>query len=429
MTTGLGVPLEERVEFVSREWISAADRFLSDRVASAADSLQGVRFAFGERYSNAPPHLDWADDVAGFTVFIEDSRVEVHHRPPIGAVDLLIEGDYNATLPMAWTPFGDDRSIRARAIREYSHMAGDKAPIFTGDLKATPPAIDTILSELHDHLARRTINNPDIDHRIEHYGLEQNAADLADGGWTVLEGAFTDEFATELRDEINRNHDGQPADSGFRATMLLARGRFWEEAAVHPWVLTLAEHLLGRGCLISQSDSIRKTAGQETHPGLHADYSAWMVQEPFPEQCLEATAVWAIDDFTPEAGPTVLIPGSFRNRKMAPADATRDGTIMVEMPKGSIAFWHGATWHGAAPRTADGTRVSLHNSYTRNFVRTIERYDDLPSEIIDRNPPVFSTLCGLDDLFGKSTDTGADFERMMYCRAAGYGRRTMAPIR
>lgn len=425
----LGVPLDERVEFVSADWISAADRFLADRVAAAADSLRGVSFSMGERYHNAPPHLGWADNVAGFTVRISDGQVDVRPGPPTATVDLLIEGDYNATLPMAWTPYGDDRSTRARAIREYGHMAGDKAPKITGDLKAVPRAVDAILSELHDHLARRTINNPDIDHRIEHYGLTQNVDDLADGGWTVLEGAFTTDFAAELRDEINRNHDGQPTDSGFRATMLLARGRYWEEAAIHPWVLTLAEHLLGRGCLMSQSDSIRKSAGEETHPGLHADYAAWMVQEPFPEQCLEATAVWAIDDFTPEAGPTVLIPGSFRNRKMAPADATRDGTIMVEMPKGSIALWHGATWHGAAPRTAEGTRVSLHNSYTRNFVRTIERYDDLPPEIIERNPPAFSTLCGLDDLFGKSSNTGADFERMMYCRAAGYGQRAMAPTR
>jgi hypothetical protein len=426
MTTELGAPLGERVEFVSTAWIDEARRFLTKRVTPVADQLAGLRFTLAERYTNAPPHLEWPSDVAGFQVTIDDGRVDVVNGPPSATgdtIDLLIEGDYNATLPLAWTPFGGDRSIQYRANREYAQLAGFKAPTMTGDLASVDPTIGAVLGDLHDHLARRTVNNPDLDHRIEHYGLTANVKDLDNVGWTVLEGAFTTDFADELRDEINRNHDAQPADSGFRATMLLARGRFWVEAAIHPWVLTVAEHLLGRGFLMSQSDSIRKTTGQETHPGLHADYGAWMVQEPFPDICLEATAVWAIDDFTPEAGPTVLIPGSWRNRAMAPSDATRAGTTMVEMAKGSIAFWHGATWHGAAPRSAEGTRVSLHNSYTRNFVRAIERYEDLPPEIVARNPPPFSTLAGLDDLFGKSGYTGADFERMMYCRQAGYGQR------
>ena len=92
------------------------------------------------------------------------------------------------------------------------------------------------------------------------------------------------------------------------------------------------------------------------------------------------------------------------------------------MQKGSIAFWHGATWHGAMPRKAPGTRTSLHNAYCRHFMRPLERYDDIDQSIVDRNPPVFSTLCGVDDPFGKSGDTGADFERMRYAASAGYGR-------
>lgn len=427
MTSELAVPLAERVEFASAEWVKEARRFLEERVGAMGSLLDDVHFTMGERYEHAPPHLGLPDDVAGFTIRFEDGMVNVQEGPPGETLDLLVEGDYNATLPIAWTPYGQDPSVKARAFREYSHLAKSKAPTMTGDLGAIDPTVVTVLGELHDHLALRTVNNPDIDHRIEHLGLGGNVADLAEVGWTVLERAFTTDLADELRDEIHRNHDGRPPDSSFRTTMLLNRGRLWEEAAIHPWVLTLAEHLLGRGCLMSQSDSIRKTTGQETHPGLHSDYSAWMVQEPFPDFCLEATAVWAIDDFTPEAGPTVLIPGSFRERRMVPPGTTQDDTVMVEMPRGSIAFWHGGTWHGAAPRTVDGTRSSLHNAYTRNFVRTIERYDDIPTKIVGRNPPVFSTLCGLDDLFGKSGETGADFERMIYCREAGYGQRAFTP--
>lgn len=58
----------------------------------------------------------------------------------------------------------------------------------------------------------------------------------------------------------------------------------------------------------------------------------------------------------------------------------------------------------------------------RYFMRPLERYDDIDQAIVDRNPPAFSTLCGLDDPFGKSGDTGADFERLRYAANAGYGR-------
>ena len=139
--------------------------------------------------------------------------------------------------------------------------------------------------------------------------------------------------------------------------MLLKRGSLWEEALLHPWILTAAEYLVGRGCLLYQTDTIVKTTGQETHPGLHSDYAASRITEPFPEFCILTVAVWAIDDFLSEHGPTVIKPGSFRERRQVPAGTTQEGTTRIEMPQGSIAMWNGATWHGSTPRTAAGKRT------------------------------------------------------------------------
>ena len=195
-----------------------------------------------------------------------------------------------------------------------------------------------------------------------------------------------------------------------------------KEAAVHLWVLTLADHMLGRGNILGISETIRKGPGLDTHPGLHTDYDAWRVEEPFPEVALECTAVWAIDDFDEAAGPTVFLPGSWKERRSVPPGTTRENCILLEMPKGSIAFWHGASWHGSQRRTAPGYRHSLHKSYLRYYMRPIERFDNIDSAIVDRNPPVFSALCGLDDLFGKSEETtGADLERYVYAAKNKYG--------
>ena len=413
--TDLTVPLAERVEYASSGWIAEAERHLASRANPVP------RFSISVELEDPPPHLAAGNGAPfGYAIHIADGAARVVAGPDSTA-DLRVRADYNAALPLAWTIEGDVESAK-RARREYAFLFGE--PHVEGRLPEDA-ATKTLLADFHDHMARRTVNNPDIANRAKGFGLEANLADLDDKGYTVLPNAFTEDLADELRAEAHRNHDAAPPDTGFRATMLLRRGRLWEYAAIHPWVLTVAEHLLGRGCVMYQSDTIIKGPGLDTHPGLHADYGASRVAEPFPEYCLEATAVWAIDDFDRAAGPTVIVPGSFRNRRQVPPGTTREDVVTIEMPKGSIAFWHGASWHGSMPRTAPGKRTSLHNAYVRFFMRPLERYDDVDQAIIDRNPPVFSTLCGLDDIFGKSGDTGADFERMRYASEAGYGRTAL----
>ena len=423
--TELPVPLSERVEFASREWAAEADRYLQAKVAAAGSALDGLSCSLTERWQNAPPHLGWKDNVAGFSLRIADGGVEVGAGPAAEA-DVQIDGDYNAILPIAWTIYGGDASIRERAQREYGSLMGDKKIERKGALPEHPGMMQ-VLGGLHDHMARRTVNNPDIDHRIEHYGLRSNVAELNDQGYTILENAFTNEMADELRAETDRNHDAQPPEDGLKAAQLLTRGRIWEETVVHPWVLTLAEHMLGRGCTVGITETIRKYAGDDTHPGLHTDTSGWNVQAPYPEQCLNTTAMWAMDDFSPEAGPTVFLPGSWKKRSPVEPGTTREDCVLLEMPKGSIAFWHGASWHGSQIRTLPGARHSLHIAYCNYMMRTFDRYDTIDPAIVDRNPPPFQTLCGLDDMFGKTVASkGADRERGAYAASAGYG--SAAPL-
>ena len=419
MFTELPTPLGERVEFASAAWLEEVERFLSER----ASDLPEETFAFSTRLDHPPPHLHPGTSPFGYTVRLRRGEVAVSPTPS-EAVDRYRRADYNAALPFAWTVIGNDDAVRERAQREYRQLAGGGYPPPRGH-PPSDPALRQTLAALHDHMARRTINNPDVEHRIEHFGLEGNVAELAERGYTILANAFSPAFADELRIETHRNHAANPPDAGFRATMLLRRGRIWEEAAVHPWVLALAEHLLGRGCLMYQSDTIVKGPGLDTHPGLHSDYAASMVAEPFPEFCLEATAVWAIDDFIGDAGPTCVLPGSHRKGRQVPPGTTQEGTATLEMPSGSIAFWHGALWHGSTPRKAPGKRTSLHNAYSRNFVRPVERYENIDADILNRNPALFATLCGLDDAFGKSGESGADFNRLGYAARAGYGRTAL----
>jgi len=411
--TQLPIPLSERVEFLSDAYLDTIATFVEEQKGSWPD------FSVSRRCANPPAHI--SQEPRGYTLSFSDSQVSLT-RFPSNDASVSQDLDYNAALWLGSIVRAENEASAHRRDREYRHLFGVKPR--ASDI---PVPVQRTLDALGDHMARRTVDNPDIAHKIDSFGLQQCIEDFEDTGFTVFRNAFTDEFAEAMREEAALNHAGRPEGSSFRATMLLKRGSLWEEALVHPWILTVAEYLVGRGCLLYQTDTIVKSPGQETHPGLHSDYAASRITEPFPEFCVLTVAVWAIDDFLSEHGPTVIKPGSFRERRQVPPGTTQEGTIRIEMPQGSIAMWNGATWHGSTPRTAPGKRTSLHNTYCRNYIRPLEQYQDIDASILARNPPMLSSLCGLDDAFGKSGYEGADFERMGYAARSGFAQSGPLP--
>lgn len=423
MTTELAAPLNERAELASGQWIEIAGHFLAD--CKQRLGAMEAPFRYSVVFDDPPPHLraeSTENNALGYTITFAREGIDITPNPDPSA-EWFQMADYNCALPLSWIVY-EDNPRAAQLEQEYQALLGSdgKDAIAVHQSATMPKSVQAVLAALHDHMARRTINNPDIQHRAEHLGLGSNLRDLEEKGWTVMPGAFSTRYANELRTETARNHAGRNDGASFRATMLLQRGRIWEEAVIHPWVLTLVEWMVGRGALIYQSDTIVKSTGQETHPGLHSDYAASRINEPFPDYCLECTALWAIDDIHREHGPTCFLPDSVRNRAQVLPGTTQEGAQLMELDQGSIAFWHGGLWHGSTPRSAPGQRHSLHNAYCRNYIRPIEDYASIDSAIVRRNPPVFSTLCGLDDVFGKSGVQGADFERMAYAANQGYAR-------
>jgi ectoine hydroxylase-related dioxygenase (phytanoyl-CoA dioxygenase family) len=153
----------------------------------------------------------------------------------------------------------------------------------------------------------------------------------------------------------------------------------------------------------------------------HADYVA--VPDPYPEFALVGVAVWALDDWTVEAGPTWIIPGSQTRRRAPRAGDNLEGGVPILMPKGSVTFFTEGVWHWQGDRTAPGDRVSLHNTYQRPFMRQADDFSNIDA-VLHRNSPVLSGLTGHDDYFGRSDYTGHDFKRSGYMsRRQAWGAR------
>lgn len=418
MPTKLTVPLQQRVEFASKAWLRERDNYLEARLLEAPGAFEHVAYSASYAYTDAPEALRWPDNRAAFHLRINGTAIE-SGRGDADDVDYKESADYNQAIAVATTVAAGEPDLVERARRELQHRHGTDAFVTKGEPPSAPALVE-VMQDVHDHMARRTIANPNLAHRIEHLGLARNRDELDEKGYTILEGAISEEHADQIRTELLKEIDetsgpeshglNKPGQQG-TAGRLIERGRLFEQTAQHPWVVAMAEHMVGRGCLLSTILGLRKAPGDDTHK-IHVDYP--LIQEPFPTYSLFCTSIWALDGFDEGSGPTLVVPGSYRENRW-PASGIDDGNaVPIHMSKGSVAIWRGNTWHSAQVRSNPGFRVTLHQTYGRMYVRSIDGYMDIDPAILDRNAPGFATLCGLDDMFEKSNDAGAHIEGAVY---------------
>ena len=385
----LPVAVDRRVEFLSQAWIEEARSFVSARPP-------GGRFTLCETFRDPPP-----GNPGSWWLRIEDGAVDAG-AGELAQADLRVTGDYQAVLALAQTVYAAGPEAVARAQRELIHRAGSGAPRVEGEIL---PGVAPLLAELHDHMAARTIENPNLEHRIRRLGLERQAKELSELGYTIVERAISEAFADEVREHVRRE---VLAHDPFTTNGLIRRHRVFEEIACHPLICALSQTALSQAMILGAMSGTYKEAGPGVIP-LHVDSP--FVHEPFPDWPHVVTACWALEDWTEEAGPTWVVPRSHETRRRPRQTDAVDSAVPILMPKGSVALWTDGTWHWQGDRSAAGARIVIHATYNRVFVRQLEDMQ-LPDEQLVRNSPAFHSLMGLDDPFGRSSFTGHDRIRM-----------------
>ena len=400
--TRLPVLGSQQVEFGTVSWLDLARDYLTPRVADRRDSLRGLRLAVDEVYTHAPPHLEFTDGVAAIHIVIDDGELAVG-AGTIDKPDMRITGNYDQVATLHTAVYEQMPDRRERLTRELTHRHGETVKVV--GTSPSDPALLAVLEGLHDHLARHTKFNPDLDHRIDNLGLTEHLARIEEDGYTVIEDAFSEAYADEIHEELMVHMEDDATRGVQKAAMLLQRGPIFEEMALHPYIFALHQKLLGPDMNLAHYIASRKPIVADTH-SMHND-----PPHPAPGTegaCFDSTAIWAITDFGEDDGPTLVVPGTHKLNRKPDADAI-ERAVKVVMPRGSIAMWHGALWHGAAVRTSPEHRVAVHHTHVRGFGRTFDNYLHIDPAILDRNPPAIGTLCGLDDIFMKNTSSGPNF--------------------
>jgi len=400
------ITLPHHAELLSDRWLEEAAKFFREALPMRRPALGGRPFSLSERFTDAPAHLKFPGDVAAWSLRFDGQDVAIS-RTFDGAADVVLEGDYQAALALAQfvgvlVPGG------AEAMwREARQMFGADALRLRGQL--ADEQARTLMGLFHDHMGRRTVENPDLEHRARRMGLSGKIREMEEQGFTIIERAISETFADEVRAAVKGSVQPQ---QGVSMNWMLYQGIPFERLTLNPMAMTLIDASLGRGAQLASNAAIVRGPGAGLFD-IHTDYTD--VPEPYPDFAMSGVSVWAFEDWTEASGPTWIVPGSHRMRRAPRKGEGLDQGVPVEMPKGSVVFFTQGVWHWQGHRTDPGERVSLHPHFNRGILRAVEmKRPDV--QMLARNPPRLGEMLGEDDWFDKMTPTGRDYVRLEHMR-------------
>lgn len=256
----------------------------------------------------------------------------------------------------------------------------------------------------------------DLYRRLRDLDLLQHVAEAEILGYTVIppEKAMPAGLAVRLREaildvsqrrfgvrpnlDLGSEHARPESFFGHVHPYMLFEDPVFEEAFTNPVRRVLSDYFVGANATVHNCIAIVKGPGGSDLP-LHADNA--LFPPPFPVQPHILNVTYALTDYTRANGALAFVPGSHRYFRGPIRDEAIDQRVPVECPAGSLIVWTGHCWHGAFGRTNPGLRVNLLTTTIRAHMRVQEAYrENVPPEVLARNPPFFAKLMGKHINFG-----------------------------
>jgi ectoine hydroxylase-related dioxygenase (phytanoyl-CoA dioxygenase family) len=203
------------------------------------------------------------------------------------------------------------------------------------------------------------------------HGVHQSAVSVSPvhraldrDGYVVVPGALDSEWVGRLC----RAFEDAPAQSGgtqhVEITDETPEAESWRALEHHPVLKGAAEHLL------SQTYCLGGLHGRNPRPGfgqqgLHSD----CLRGP-GDECILITALWMLDDFTPENGATRVVPGSHRitrplSKGLAQPLARHPDEKIIVGRSGSVLMFNGYLWHSGRRNDSEGPRRAVQMGLRR----------------------------------------------------------------
>lgn len=221
------------------------------------------------------------------------------------------------------------------------------------------------------------------------------AAHLAEHGYAILEGlaepALMDQLLAEVKPWADRAERLQLEFFGGglrKVESVITKSRAFVTLLATPLLHELNELVLGPESLLNGSSVFLLESGGRDQT-MHTDsaiYEPMLPRQPDGPFYL-LVYMWAVTDFTRENGATRVVPGSHRwpaGRHPTPDDPL----AYLEMPKGSVAVWYGATHHAASANRSGRLRVGTQMGFNCGWLRPHESNLLLVPPVVARDMPL-----------------------------------------
>jgi ectoine hydroxylase-related dioxygenase (phytanoyl-CoA dioxygenase family) len=259
----------------------------------------------------------------------------------------------------------------------------------------TPVPIDSV-EDLAKDLAGRYRRTRSTGDQVDKAVVDADLARLSSDGYVILQDLLSAEECADIRGAVQPllGESGRNSFEGVktrRAYSVLAKTRGVDRLVDHPRVLALLDRLLDPNYLLSQLQVIDIGSGESAQLE-HFDDAMYPIPRPRP--ALSAATIWAIDEFTPDNGATVVLPGSHHwDAQRRPTDS--DERRAAVMPAGSCVFFVGTLWHGGGANTTDRNRLAVTAQYCQPWLRTQEAFAlSTPPDVARRLGPDLQRMLG-----------------------------------
>ena len=193
-------------------------------------------------------------------------------------------------------------------------------------------------------------------------------------GFLPLPGILSMEQVDALRQRTRELSLQEGADAGKevhqeagadRLSDLVNKDPVFAICFTRPRVLAAVAHVLGGDLKLSSLNSRAALPGEGLQ-ALHLDGG----QPSAPGIYDVCNSIWLLDDFTPENGPTRLVPGTHRAGRgpgdvMADPAAPHPDEVLLLAPAGTVAVFNSHVWHGGTRNGSGRPRRALHSFFTR----------------------------------------------------------------
>jgi ectoine hydroxylase-related dioxygenase (phytanoyl-CoA dioxygenase family) len=220
---------------------------------------------------------------------------------------------------------------------------------------------------------------------------------LLDDGYVFVSGMMSAADVRSAASDLGRVLESVPKGRNFfegfatrRVYALFAKTRTFDDAAVHPLLLDVLDHVLGHYQL-SAPVGIHIGPGEQAQI-LHRDDAVYPLPQPCPP--VVVNTMWPLDEFTSENGATRFIPGSHR-WEPGRQPAAGDPVLTATMSPGSVMFYLGSLWHGGGANQTSRPRLGVILEYAAAWLRPQENHClAVPRRVVRQLPERLQELLG-----------------------------------